>query len=558
VINPTIGAVSGSFNVSDTPAVTTVYTLTVTNQAGDTGTKTATVTVKQPAVTNFTGPAWITMGKAPVLTVTFTGASASVSNGCTPATASTSPATFTCPVITSDTTYAATAVLGNVTTQPTQLVVQVAPDPAVGLAFAASPGLVSAGASAALTATFCGGSTLCTATYTQDGTTQNAITSGVVANSAAINTSTAFTLTVTNAAGATASKQVTVLVFHVAATAGVANSVRFGATATTLSNGKVLIAGGSTTADGLNPVKSGALYDPATGKYTAIASTMGDNRYQHTATLLSDGRVLLAGGAKDNVPNPSATADIYDPAANTFSATGSMNTARSQHTATLIGINLVLIAGGNNGGALLTAELFAPGGTFSPLFNSGNCMSNAGKCMQFGRAQATATLLSGKAKVLIVGGAGASTTSDLFDVNTSTFSAGGAALQSRSGHTATLLNDGRVLLVGGSGTTTELFKIDGTASLAGPNSAMARTQHTANLMPGGVVLIAGGMSGGSATNSLEVFDPNNSDAVTSLTTTASQTLSSARAQHVSALLPSGNVLVSHGTAAAGVGDLVGE
>jgi hypothetical protein len=83
-------------------------------------------------------------------------------------------------------------------------------------------------------------------------------------------------------------------------------------------------------------------------------------RDAHTATLLSDGRVLIAGGLDES--NFPASVDLYDPATSTFSPTGSIATARVSHTATALSDGRVLIAGGldEHGSNLASAELYQP------------------------------------------------------------------------------------------------------------------------------------------------------------------------------------------------------
>jgi hypothetical protein len=93
-------------------------------------------------------------------------------------------------------------------------------------------------------------------------------------------------------------------------------------TATLLPDGTVLIAGGAGV--------SAELYDPLIGRFTTTGN-MHAPRSQHTATLLPNGTVLIAGG--DGTP---ASAELYDPSTGTFSNTGSMNAPRSGHTATLL------------------------------------------------------------------------------------------------------------------------------------------------------------------------------------------------------------------------------
>jgi hypothetical protein len=136
------------------------------------------------------------------------------------------------------------------------------------------------------------------------------------------------------------------------------NTARQFHTATLLRNGQVLVAGGYGPPS-LEAVASAELYDPATGVWTMTGS-MSTARGAHTATLLDNGQVLVAGA--ETASGQLASAELYDPATATWSATGSMNTARGQHTATLLDDGQVLVAGGlgPDGFAGATAELFSP------------------------------------------------------------------------------------------------------------------------------------------------------------------------------------------------------
>ena len=111
------------------------------------------------------------------------------------------------------------------------------------------------------------------------------------------------------------------------------NNGRFEHTATLLPNGKVLAAGGTTGGypGNYNALSSAELYDPTAGTWTATGS-MAIGRISHTATLLADGKVLVAGGYIGAIPTSSA--ELYDPASGTWTNTGSLTTARWLHTAT--------------------------------------------------------------------------------------------------------------------------------------------------------------------------------------------------------------------------------
>jgi hypothetical protein len=168
---------------------------------------------------------------------------------------------------------------------------------------------------------------------------------------------------------------------------------RFRHTATLLQNGKVLITGG-TSLDSSNPTATAEVYDPATGSFT-VTGGMTTAREEHTATLLADGKVLIVGGegpvTGSSELQPTATVEVYDPSTGSFSLTGSMAEARSLHTATLLPSGEVLVAGGGDDNS--TAELYDPAtGAFS--ITGG---------MEIGRSGHTATLLP-NGSVLVAGG----------------------------------------------------------------------------------------------------------------------------------------------------------
>ncbi len=139
-------------------------------------------------------------------------------------------------------------------------------------------------------------------------------------------------------------------------TTGSLNDARALTTLTLLSNGQVLVAGGN-DANGFHGYASSAeLYDPSTGKWTTTGS-MNISRLYHTATLLANGEVLVAGG-RTYAPGPLAEAELYNPSTGAWTTTGSMNTARAGHTGTLLQNGHVLVAGGDSTGT--SAELYTP------------------------------------------------------------------------------------------------------------------------------------------------------------------------------------------------------
>ena len=238
-------------------------------------------------------------------------------------------------------------------------------------------------------------------------------------------------------------------------------SVRSNSTITLLHNGKVLVTGGGTATNAFGGQNTAELFDPASGKW-ATAGTMTTTRNLHTATLLPDGRVLVVGGADfaDRTGNLRSSAEVYDPKTGAFTATGSMRTARGFHTATLLPNGKVLVTGGSNLSNIIydSAELYDPA---SGEWSLAASMSGV-------RISHTATLLS-NGKVLVAGGFNANATNstyksaEVYDWATGTWSAAPDLGFARGNHSATLLENGKVLVTGGNGAgspgndTTEIF-----------------------------------------------------------------------------------------------------
>jgi hypothetical protein len=196
---------------------------------------------------------------------------------------------------------------------------------------------------------------------------------------------------------------------------GSMGSARYRAAATLLQNGKVLITGGQSTVSPLSAMNTAVIYNPSTGVWTPSNSIMTTARYFHTSTLLPGGQVLITGGI-NTAGVTLNTAEIYDPAADTFTALTSsfptMIAARNQHTATLLASGKVLLAGGANATELSTSEYFDPTGgqsvsspeTTAQIVVNGSFLQTAS--LITARDRSTAWLLQ-SGTPLVAGGTGA-------------------------------------------------------------------------------------------------------------------------------------------------------
>ncbi|HYH97926.1 kelch repeat-containing protein [Hyalangium sp.] len=359
----------------------------------------------------------------------------------------------------------------------------------------------------------------------------------------------AITATVTNAFSMTATRSFVVTGLPVCpsgawASTGSLASRRAKHTAMLLPNGKVLATGGGIYRNySYDALATAEVYDPASGTWGAVG-TMASPRYEHTATLLPNGKVLVVGGYTSSTAL--ATAELYDPATGTWSATGTMAASRHAHTATLLPNGKVLVVGGYNYyGNLATAELYDPAtGTWS-----------ATGTMAISRYDHTATLLP-NGKVLVAGGYssysyGNVSSAEVYDPATGTWSATGSMASPRRLHTATLLPNGKVLIVGGGSTyyanlvTSELYDpATGTWSATGSLNSR-RFFLTATLLPNGKVLVAGGADDSSILVNAEVYDP-----ATGIWSVGA-TMAGPRYAHTATLLPNGDVLVAAGTGPSG-------
>jgi hypothetical protein len=236
---------------------------------------------------------------------------------------------------------------------------------------------------------------------------------------------------------------------------GSMSTPRQNATAVLLHSGKAFLVGGYNGSF----LNSAEIYDPSTRTFIPTIGYLADSREGHTSTVLSDGRVLITGGC-NNSQSASQICDrfldsveIYDPETDDFIISGNMNSARMNHTATLLPDGKVLLAGGTDGTVSLnTAEIFDPE---TGLFTLTGSMSTP-------RKGATATALS-NGSVLIAGGFSDHylASAEVFNPSTGLFTAVSSSMAApRYFHSAALMGNGKVLITGGRNASPLIFDLN--------------------------------------------------------------------------------------------------
>lgn len=339
-------------------------------------------------------------------------------------------------------------------------------------------------------------------------------------------------------------------------------TIRGTATASVLPDGRVVAAGGGVGAIALAAAEA---YDPATDRWTEVAPPPSARR-GHQAVVLDDGRILVAGGLAEG--RPLASAEIYDPATNEWEATAPMGMPRLGHSLTLLPDGRVLAAGGS---ALDAEEGAAGGQTLrteasSEIYDPGTATWATAGQMTSPRFEHSATTLP-DGRVLMAGGLGPLgggaelgplRSTEIYDPAADAFVTAAELGEGRTNHTATLLGDGSVLVAGGAGgdnadlslASVEVLNPRQGGWAAAASLGEARTGHTATRLDDGRVLVAGGESArrGSRRSlaSAEVFEPQPGGAGE---WRPAGDMGCPRSEHGAVLLGDGSVLVVAGDAA---------
>jgi hypothetical protein len=287
---------------------------------------------------------------------------------------------------------------------------------------------------------------------------------------------------------------------------------RIGQTITMLRDGRVLLTGGDQNAGYRSQLASAEIYDPATGIFSATGS-MSTPREGHTATMLRDGRVLVVGGSPNGIQT-TGSAEVYDPSSGAFSHVGHLHQPRVAHVAALLGTGQVLIAGGGRGGmpggyiSYNTAELY------DPATSSFTAMHARMKSDRVGAAavklnDGRVLIVGGKSGRMMT--SRISNLSSLTPLNTAEIYDPEAGAFIRTGDmsaphyltTATLLDNGDVLVVGGwtirgplvvGMRDAEVYLPETNVFSHAGSTNVARLTNTATLLNDGEVLIAGGIA----------------------------------------------------------------
>ena len=319
---------------------------------------------------------------------------------------------------------------------------------------------------------------------------------------------------------------------------GKINEDRHWHTATKLLDGKILIAGGF--GNRFKVLKAVEIYDPVSGEWEKVAD-MNFPRAEHSAALLQDGRILVTGGRDENYA-PTFSTEIFDPKLGVWEIYEDMARQRHKHISIVQSDgSVIIIAGSGPSRSLSDVELIDPINDRLEVLSSTLEEHSDHAAISLGDGR---IFVSGGVRILdeVVTSVGA----EIYDVTTNTWAK--TSIQSRrtSAHTLTLLNDGRVIQIGGfsggsSDNRTELYDSKTDEWLEGPVMNNTRMLHTASLLDDGRVIAIGGTSRSGNMSHSEIYDPETQMWM------ASGQMVEPRASHTATVLDDGKVLVVGGT-----------
>ena len=285
---------------------------------------------------------------------------------------------------------------------------------------------------------------------------------------------------------------------------------RFVHTGTRLADGRVLVAGGADS----GPLASAELFDPDTGTWSATGNDLAYARNGHTATLLADGDVLVIAGSGTDPEVACASGGLlrterYDPTTNMWQEARRLQfSARIGHTATLLPDGHVLLAGGQN----CNNQTLGITVTYDPDADEWSRTATDLTTVRYDHA----TTLLPDGTVIATGGTtsgAAIRAAETYDPITRAWASAAQMIIARRSHATALLPDGRLLAVAGRtfdgsiSARTELYETPVAAWEAQPLLPLARRGHTSTLLPDGRVLVAGGAGPTGANTSAVIYDP---------------------------------------------------
>ncbi|MCY4529522.1 MAG: hypothetical protein OXD46_10905 [Chloroflexi bacterium] len=321
--------------------------------------------------------------------------------------------------------------------------------------------------------------------------------------------------------------------------------------ATLLRDGRVLVAGGMDNA--FTPLRTAELFNPETNRWEEAAE-MRESRTEHSATLLRDGRVMVTGGLNEKLEIVGTT-EIFDPDTGKWSQHEGMRTVRRGHFTLPLNDGRVLVVGGVGqtlGGLGILANISAVGALLSTeIYDPQTDLWSRASDMREGHSGGLAVVLK-DGRVLVAGGynqAESLASSEVFDPKVDEWIRTASMARKTFANTATVLSDGSVLFTGGFGMSrskggitpgSEVFDPQTNEWRKAPDTVHGRMRHTITLLPDGRVVTIGGSTASGPADTAEYMDPE------TWAWSEISPMSVERSGHTATLLQDGRILVAGG------------